>query len=291
MKAPRGLSIVVLLIGIVAGIGGGVLYAWVINPVVHTDVLPWQLNRDGRTAWMIAVSVAWAHDGDIIRAANRLNDLHLSDQTFQVLADSACTLARSSYAQSQAGLIAIRSMVRLAQGQGKRGCASDLIGANTPTAAPAATVIQPTATLPPPPSKTPTQPPVQTSTLPPVSEGTVTPTAAAGDFRVVRLEPYCSAKTPGLIEVLVQEADGSGLPGIAVQVSWSGGTDRFYTGLKPENNDGYADFSMQPDETYTVVLPGLGERSSPLKASACTDRSSGASVIASYRVFFRRTAR
>lgn len=263
-------------------------YAWVVNPVIATDVSPWQLNHDGRVNWLIAVSVAWAHDNDIVRAANRLNDLHLNAQTFQAVADTACDLARSSYAQSQAGLIAIRSMVSLAQGQGKTGCASTLISLNTDTPAPTITVLAPTATLLPPPSKTPTLPPGPTFT--PGVADTPVPTTPAGSFQVVRTEPYCSVKAPGLLEVLVQDTDGTGIPGMAVEVDWPTGKDHFFTGLKPEKDDGYADFTMTQDESYTVVLTGLGQRSDTLTAAACTDRQAGGSSITSYRLYFRRIA-
>lgn len=289
MRPKIGLSLTALIIGAAIGIGIGLFYTWTVNPVIRTDVFPWQLNKEGQTNWMIAASVAWARDRDIFQAANRLNELHLSDATFQRLADTACELARSSYAQSDSGLLAIRAMVNLAQGQGKTSCASDVVGASTPTLVPTSTVIQPTATLMPPPSKTPTPPPAPTSTS--ATEEAPTSTTAAGNFKVVRYEPYCSAKSSGIIEVLVQESNGNGIPGVLVQVDWPGGKDQFYTGLKPERGDGYADFKAHPDEIYSVILPGQGERSDPIKTPACTDRENGGSAITSYRIYFRRVAK
>lgn len=290
LKPPAGLSIAGIVIGIAIGIGLGLLYTWVINPVVQTNIAPWQLNKEGRTSWIIAASVAWARDNDIVLAANRLNDLRLNDLTFQRVADAACELARSSYAQNDTGLIAIRSMVNLAQGQGRAACASELVMLNTNTPAPTATLLRPTATLIPPASKTPTPLPGPTYTPATQVVETATP-VVKGTFAVVRNEPYCSAKSSGVIEVFVQESGGAGIPGIAVQVDWAGGRDRFYTGLKPERDNGYADFKMREDESYTVSLPGNGERSDPLKALACTDRESGSGAITSYRLYFRRVAR
>jgi hypothetical protein len=37
-------------------------------------------------------------------------------------------------------------------------------------------------------------------------------------------------------------------------VKWTGGTDHFFTGLKPELGPGYGDLAMQPDVDYTVYL-------------------------------------
>lgn len=35
---------------------------------------------------------------------------------------------------------------------------------------------------------------------------------------------------------------------------WSGGSDSFFTGFKPEIDPGYADFQMEPGELYQVKL-------------------------------------
>jgi hypothetical protein len=283
-RRRRSLALAGVVIGVVIGLSLGLVYAWEVNPVVQTDISAWQLNSDGQTDWLIAASVAWAHDGDLVQEANRLNELHWSDQTFQKVAETACDLARSSYAQSQAGLVAIRSMAALAQSQGKTACASAIVALSSPTSVPSQTVIPPTATLAPPPSKTPTLGP----TFTPPTQAPPTPTSPPSEFRIVRYEPYCSVKSPGLLEVLVQEPNGTGISGVAIRVDSSTGTDQFFTGLEPEHDAGYADFFMQSDQTYTVALVGSPNISDPLKAATCTDRAGGGTSITSYRVYFRR---
>jgi len=282
----RGLTMAGLAIGVVIGLALGLVYSWEINPVVQTDLSAWQLDAAGQIDWLIAISVAWAHDGDLLQAANRLNELRWSDQTFQKVADAACGLARSSYAQSQAGLVAIRSMVLLAQSQGKTACASAIVLLSSPTPDPTLSVITSTATLAPPPSKTATLGP----TFTPPTEAPPTPTAPANQFRIVRYEPYCSVKSPGVLEVLVQQPNGTGIPGIAIRVDSSVGTDQFFTGLEPEHDAGYADFYMQSDQTYTVTLLGSPDHSDPLKAATCVDRTGGGTSVTSYRVYFRRVS-
>lgn len=272
------------VVGLVIGLAGGLVYTWEVNPVVQTDVSAWQLNNAGQVAWLIAASVAWAHDGDLVRAANRLNELHWSDQTFQKVAETACELASGSYAQNQAGLVAIRSMALLAQSQGKTACASDIVLLSSPTPVPSATPLPPTATFVPPSSKTPTLGP----TFTPPTQSPPTPTPPLDQFKIVRYEPYCSVKAPGLLEVLVQQPNGTGIPGLAIRVDSAAGTDTFFTGLEPEHDPGYADFLMQSDQTYTVTLAGSPDHSDPLKASACTDRAGGGASVTSYRVYFRR---
>lgn len=283
---PSAQTVAGLVLGLALGIACGLIYAWQISPVVHTEVAPWQLDSAGQTNWLIAVGVAWAHDGDVLRAANRLNDLHWGSDTFQRVANTACDLARSSFAQSQTGLIAIRSLANLAAGQGKLGCASTLVPLSTATPQPSPTLLTATPTLAPPLTKTPTPAPGPTFT--PATTVPPTATIALGSFRVVRTDPFCSAKTPGVIEVLVQASDGSGIPGVVVQVDSNNGSDQFFTGLEPERDPGFADFRMQPDGAYTVSLPTGSDRSETFKAQPCTDRSSGTMTTASYRVYFRR---
>jgi hypothetical protein len=284
-------ALIGFIVGIALGLGGGLFYAWAISPVVSTDVAPWQLNKQGQDQWIIAASMAWAQDGDLLAAANRLNDLRYNEATFQRVADLACELARSSYAQSASGQMAIRSMARLAESQGRRGCATELILINTPTAPPSPTRQPATPSRPPPPSKTPTPEPKATVT-PELVLVEPTNTAPPGKFIVVRYEPFCSAKASGVIEVLVTEPNGTtGIAGVEVKVDWGGGSDHFYTGLKPERDNGFADFKMADGQTYTVSLPGLSDASNPITAQPCTDRQGGGAALTSYRLYFRRTPR
>ena len=284
------LRLVLIGVGVIAGLVAGLLYTWKLNPVVQTNVAPWQLDPANQTEWVIAVSLSWANTHDLVQAADRLNALHWGDQTFQRVADTACNLIQSSYAQSEAGLIAIRSMAALAQGQGKTGCASTWLNgldSTAPAISPTAIAVSPTATLVPPPSKTPipTDGPSATANAPIIASAT----PAIGDFKAVRTEPYCSAATPGLLEVFVQELGGKGIPGMAVRASAPGGTDRFFTGLELDHDPGYADFHMQSGQTYTLTVEGSTISSGALIAAPCTVQGGGTSVT-SYRVYFRRAA-
>jgi hypothetical protein len=217
-----------LLLGIVLGIGGGLFYTWQVDPRVITDTNPNQLDTRGRTNYLVALSLAYNRDSDLMRAARRLNELGSS---WQGLADTACQLTQTGYASSNAGLIAIRSMVQLANAQGAQGCASALLSAATPTADLAA----PTATLLPSPTVTPaaTKTPTLGPTFTPIRVASPSPTPV-GEFAIVLQEAVCSADLQNVIEVTVRDADDSALPGIAIEVIWDEGRDTFYTGLKRE---------------------------------------------------------
>jgi hypothetical protein len=101
---------------------------------------------------------------------------------------------------------------------------------------------------------------------------TLTPTATpTPEFEWVSRDSVCQSGAPQ-IRVRVQTADGSGLPGVDVWITWDGGADRFVTGLKPEFGSGFGDFDMQPDVSYRV---GAGTQSAlalvnNVRANACT---------------------
>jgi hypothetical protein len=275
-----GLSLIWLILGIAAGLGVGLFYAWQVDPRVVTDIRPAQLSKTGQRNYLIALSLAYARDHDLLQAANRLNDL---GQDWQALADTACEMAQSGDARTSTGLLAIRGMVDLASSQGRAGCASSLIQAATATAVPQATVTPPTPTRVPVASKTPTLGPTFT---PEALLPTFTPTPS-GDFGIALTESLCDAQLQGVIEIVVRDLDDTGIAAVSVEVSWTDGNETFFTGLKPERDPGYADYTMKSGETYQVMLPGLSERTRRLQAGDCTTKD-GKTAQASYRVIFKR---
>ncbi len=74
--------------------------------------------------------------------------------------------------------------------------------------------------------------------------------------------------------VEAKDAAGQPVPGVEILVTWSGGEDHFFTGLKPEHGPGYGDYVMTPDVTYTVHAADGGQPVPGLKATACTGSSS-----------------
>ena len=72
-----------------------------------------------------------------------------------------------------------------------------------------------------------------------------------------------------LIQVEVRDAAGQPVPSIEVFVTWPAGEDHFFTGLHPEINLGYGDFSMTPDVVYSIHLSSGGQAVSDLVASEC----------------------
>ncbi|NOG48971.1 MAG: hypothetical protein HND48_05535 [Chloroflexi bacterium] len=221
-RPRRALSWGALIFGILAGLAGGLYWAWQVAPVEETDTAPWQLNAQSRANYVVAIMVNYGYDsgpwrgriaparpapagrsGAVRRRHRvRLGALRLRRQRQRRARDPHHDDVLS---QSRPGRMR-RPTIPLFVG---------------PTPTPQSTVFE-IPTLPPPPTKTATPPPdpnEQGST--PVR---VVPTVAPqGAFDIVRLERFCDADTPGIIVVQVQERDGTPLPGQRVRASWRDG--------------------------------------------------------------------
>jgi len=286
-RPRRFFSIAGLLIGLILGIGGSLYYAWNLAPIQETDTEPWQLNATTKDQYVVAIALSYARDNDIGKAINRLVGLQLPGDPIQAVADAACRLATTGYANSTGGLNAVRSMMRFYQLQGRAGCADQLISSEAGQGG-VVTIEVPTSTptLTPPASKTPT--PV--SALPTSTPlALIIPSAQPqNDFVFAGVSTNCATDISGLIMVEVYEADAStGSPGQEIRVRWDGGESRFFTGLKPERSSGYADFQMEAGKDYILDMPGHADPlSQPLSAVTCTTPTGERAIIA-YRVVFR----
>lgn len=138
-----------------------------------------------------------------------------------------------------------------------------------PTPTPQPIAIIPTETPTPlPPTDTPTPAPATNPPVPALPTDTPTPEpptptpAPAYDFILVegspRLMGPCENEGAHHIFVNVVDAQGNGLPGIKLEVAWTGGSAEIETGHKPEKGPGYVDFAMYHG-TYSVKV--LGARS------------------------------
>lgn len=286
-RPRRPISIAVLIFGIIAGIAGGLYVAWQVAPVEEVDTAPWQLNREGRADYIVAVMLAYAQDSDLSKAVSRLLELRIDGDPIQHVADVACDLARTGYVAEAGGDSAIRAMMNFYQLQGRSGCADQVMPA-IPQASPTFDVlIAATPTLPPPPTKTNTPEGSVDTSVTPTPTVRVAPTVAPQqEFAIVRLERFCDADFAGIIEIYVQETGGAPLAGQRVRARWNDGESIFITGVKPGRGADYADFSMTPDISYTVDMPGLSDPSDVMISSGCFD-ATGAQTQSSYRVVFR----
>jgi hypothetical protein len=286
-RSRRPISWVALILGIILGTAGGIFYAWNLAPIEEVNTAPWQLNAQGQADYLVAVMLNYQHDADLTGAVGRLLELRISGDPIQYVADTACNLARSGYVDSASGERAIRAMMSFYRNQGRTGCADALLpGENTLETATPQRAASPTSTEPPPPTKTIT-PTLELGQPTATQEIRVAPTVAPQQaFSIVRLERFCDADFPGVLEVYVQERDGSPIAGQRVRVTWRSGQSAFITGVKPGRGRDYADFLMESDISYTVEMPGQSDPSQVFSSTGCVDPT-GQNTLASYRAVFR----
>jgi hypothetical protein len=77
------------------------------------------------------------------------------------------------------------------------------------------------------------------------------------------------------------------LPGVEIVITWDGGTEQFFTGLKPELGQGYADYLMTPDITYTVQLARGSDVAQGVAAPTCQSPD-GATFPGSIKLTFQQ---
>jgi hypothetical protein len=285
-KRPRTLvSWPAVLMGLAIGIGVGLFYTWALAPVEEFNTRPWQLRAQDRSAYIVAIMLEYGRTGDLGSAVSKLTELRPSIDPIQEVADTACELASSGYANSSSGLRAIRALMVFYRLQARTGCADALIIADSQEPPRLATIEVPTPTLAPPATKT--------ATPDAIVQGEGTPTLfivptspPRSDYEIVNIPTLCSLERPNTIVVNVVDNNGQGIPGQLVRVRWDGGESIFATGLKPELGAGYADFTMESETSYVVDMPGLSDPSQPLTATSCALEDGSRSII-SFRVVFR----
>lgn len=288
-RPRRLISIWGLMIGIILGVSGGLVYTWTINPPTEYNTEPWQLRLEDRAHYMVGITLAFAGDSNLDRAIERLISLQWDTSqpdVFQQVADTACRLASTGYVDSNSGRNAIRTMMTFYQLQGRSGCADTLLPAINLEPTSVLQIDLPTPTLAPPATKTAI--PESLVIVPtPTPERFFVPTnVPQREFVLVNISTFCDESLSGIIEVFVQDYGGIGLPGHAVRVRWNNGESTFYTGLKPERGPAYADFKMEEGLAYLLEMPGRSDPSTePLAAVPCTT-TGGVRAITSYRAVF-----
>lgn len=91
-----------LLTGLVLGFLLGLLYAWLLNPVVYNNTEPATMRSDYKDLYRVTIAQAYAATGDLARAESRLALLRDEDPVFvlgtqaqQMLADGEAEDARA----------------------------------------------------------------------------------------------------------------------------------------------------------------------------------------------------
>jgi hypothetical protein len=255
-----------LLTGLIIGIVIGVLYTRYIQPIEYIDTSPALLRSDFKDQYRILIATAYIANGDLVRATARLKLLKdpdifraLSEQAQRTLAENGSSIDARSL-----GLLAI------ALGQAPPGPALAVTqAAQTPTSAPS--IATPADLNAPSPAASDTT--ALTITVPIES-----PAPPEGPYTLVTKEKICDQNLPApLLQIRVSNKSDQPVSGALLIITWPGGEDRFFTGLKPEQGLGYADYTLDPAMVYALQVGEGGEPVADLSAAEC--ESTGADRV------------
>lgn len=288
-----------LLTGLLIGLALGIYYAWELSPLEYVDTPPSSLRADFKDEYRYLIAASYRATGNLDRARARLSLLGdpdpviaLGEQAQRMLAASAPAGAIRLVADLAEALLnpaLASSSESLIQPLPTESAAQPVLPADTPlptdATSPFEPILAPTETPSPSPTLTPTATPgrgTRTATPTrtprnsptPIPTATVrpslTPTATPGlPFQLTDQSTFCDAARPGLLQVILENAAGNPASGIELTVTWLGGEETFYTGLKPELGFGYADFAMTPGIEYALSLSGGVTRITGLQTSPC----------------------
>ncbi len=277
-----------ILLALLFGFGLGLTYSWVISPTRVIDSEPAALRADFKDHYRSAIAASYASTGNLPRARARLSLLGDAEPIEALNAQAQRMLA------SGQSLEGADQAAALASALGQNSIVSET---STPTIETINdTASASTSTFPPPPSDMPiqtteTQQPVETQ--PAVSTATPRPTRTfiptpGEPFTLTGQETVCDTNLPdGLLQVLILNSNRRQMPGIEILITWDGGEENFFTGLKPELGNGYADYSMTPDIIYAVQLKLGSDIASGLTAPAC-QTSSGEAFFGGIKLTFQQ---
>jgi hypothetical protein len=284
-----------ILLALLAGLGLGLVYAWMVSPRGATDTAPSILRADFQNQYRSAIAAAYAATGNLPRAQARLALLGDANPV-EALNTQAQQMLASGESFQQADQVAA---LALALSDNGNPIPTETIVSESVTEIANNDLVTSTVTLPPPPPDIPivlTETPQvieSESTQPVVIESTPRPTRTpiptfGAPFKATGQDTVCDPNLPdGLLQVFVYNNNRKQLAGIKITVTWDGGEEQFFTGFKPEIGNGYADFIMTPNITYTVQLARGSDIVSGLTTPTC-QTSNGETFFGGIKLTFQQ---
>jgi hypothetical protein len=266
-----------IVLTLLAGLGIGLAYAWLFSPLRVIDSDPVALRADFKDQFRSAIAASFAATGNLPRTEARLALLGDADAVAALNSQAQRMIASGEFTQAD-------QLAALSQA---------LENTSALAAPPTATLAQsgnsePSATLPSPPEELPflltetpeafdtaivetpiteTQPALPNPTPRPTR--TLVPTPGA-PFALIAQDTVCDPTLPeGLLQVILFNSSRRQVTGAKIIVTWENGQDQFFTGLKPEIGNGYADFLMTPNINYALRLAAGSEIVEGLIAPTC----------------------
>ncbi len=82
-----------LLTGVIVGLVFGLIYSWFIQPVQYQDTPPASLRSDYKEQYRLMIATAYAANGDLVRAQERLKLLKDDDSARELIEQAQRILA------------------------------------------------------------------------------------------------------------------------------------------------------------------------------------------------------
>lgn len=280
-----------ILVALLLGLGAGLAYAWIISPRQFTESNPALLRADFKDQFRSAIAASHAATGNLPRAQARLALLGDNDPVESLNAQAQRAIASGGFAQAdQLAALALA----LESGTDVPPPVAMPTIENPPNVEPTITPFPSPADLPIVITETPEIGGIQVietqadrSTATPRPTRTPPPTQGA-PFRLTGQDTVCDPNLPdGLLQVIVYNANRRQLAGIKIVITWDTGGEEFFTGLKPELGNGYADFLMFPGVSHAVQLALGSEIATNLVAPTC-QTPSGETYLGGYKLTFQQ---
>jgi hypothetical protein len=279
------------LLTVLTGFGLGLFYAWAVSPTRYVDTTPNTLRADFKDAFRTSIAASYAATHDLERARARLALLGDPDPIQALTAEAQRMLAAGE------PFATVQEVASLATDM-QNGVASSPVSTSlAPVSSPGtpsqiSTLSTSAATSTPQlPGTTPaleaSTPTVIFDTPTPRPTRTPIPTASA-PFQLVNQEEVCKPNlTDGLLQISILDSHRHQMPGVEITISSDAGEESFFTGLKPEIGDGYADYVMQAGAVYSLRVARTGNPVTGLTAPACPD-SNGQTYTGGLKLTFQQ---
>jgi hypothetical protein len=286
-----------ILLTLLAGLGIGLTYAWLISPLRVIDSDPLALRADFKDQFRSAIAASYAATGNLPRTQVRLSLLGDSDTVEALNSQAQRMIASGEFTQADqlaALAVALENENVLAILPTHTSDNQNVDGA------------EPSATFSPSPPELPIQftetvavidtqsadtqtVETQPVVLNPTPRPTRTAIPALGEpFALIAQDTVCDATFPdGLLQVIVFNSNRQQVAGAKIIITWENGEDQFFTGLKPEIGNGYADFIMSPNFTYALRLAAGSDIAVGLIAPGC-QTSSGETFLGGIKLTFQQ---
>ena len=256
-----------MLIGMILGIGLGLLYSWVISPVSYSDTPPALLRSGFKDQFRAVIAAAYLSTGDIGRAQVRLALLGDPDPAQSLTMQAQKTLAEGGSPDIVQALGLLAAAIKQ-----KDTTVPVTVSTEIPTQFPPNETPPIIATIPldntspfPPETHTPA------TMISPTPRPTHTSLPTIGvPYILITNETICDPSLPeGLLQVTISDAANKQVAGMEIIITWDDGEESFFTGLKPEIGNGYADYVMSPSVIYTLYLAAGSDPVPNLRAPSC----------------------